>query len=230
MGIHESTWSISTAELRLKRRPFYERPSGKDPRHAFLMLTDETEQVILGEIHVLGRNVKGEIPKTPKSQRVQIFNNIAGCFGMKAPFIKAAKALGGEEYLLYLRAEAGRSQKTLEDLVSRSVVAAGSPEHMLAHWNTALRAGVIINKAAIPYDPLKPFSAPKNCRTGADFLLKSMLIDAHTSHDAHPYDLSRVLPPPPPPPVVQTGVLPLERLLEERQKLYDEIAATFPQV
>lgn len=145
-------------------------PQGR--RHSFLVLTEESgnERHTLAELHFTGKDKNGRHTETGKKP-LNILASLAGYVGLEKMFHKAALNLGFDHAVIKLKGIQTSERSNLEAAHEVGRVE-GPQDEILAIWNKACAAAVVINRANIDFIPFSPkATGPVNCNAGTKAVL-----------------------------------------------------------
>lgn len=175
----DTEFGIEVASVPLEGQSLLERvffPAGR--QHVFMRLRAGTGDGLyrtVSELHFTARNSFGEyVPVSRKP--LNVMANLAGYVGLEKAFCRAVEMirLGGS--IARLKAvQTGPHYDDARDRVQVQGQISGAPQRMMTIWNRACLAALEINRANIPFTPIRMAGTdPANCRSGIRTILDVM--------------------------------------------------------
>lgn len=156
-------------------------PNGRN--HVFMRLREGTGDGLyrtVSELHFTAKNTSGEyVPVSRKP--LNVMANLAGYIGLERTFCRAAEALGLGGSIARLKGvQTGAHYDDARDHVEVHGQISGTPQKMMTVWNRACLAALEINRANIPFTPIRTAGTdPANCRSGIRTILEVMRDEFH---------------------------------------------------
>lgn len=175
----ETEYRIEVASVPLNGTGLLARVLFPDGRHhVFMRLRAGTGEGLyrtVSELHFTAKNPSGQyVPVSHKPMNVMA--NLAGYMGLEQSFCRAAEALGLGGSIARLKGvQTGPHYDDDRDHVQVQGHISGPQQKMMMVWNRACLAAVEINRANIPFTPIRMAGVdPANCRSGVRTILDVM--------------------------------------------------------
>jgi len=178
----DNKWSIySIEELKPERQGLKAALVGKKRAHSFLALVDESKREIVRELHFGGYATDGAVADRYASNPMNILATLADSFGLSQVFKAVSDKAGIGDNLVRLKGVQTGKRRNIDELSAQSLqlCMTDAPEKVLARWNAACKAAVVLNEADIPTLSGETVIRPTvNCRSGTRMALEAMELPA----------------------------------------------------
>lgn len=175
----ESEYRIEVASVPLSGTGLLSRVLFPDGRHhVFMRLRAGAGDGLyrtVSELHFTAKNPSGQyVPVSRKP--LNVMANLAGSMGLEHSFCRAAEAMGLGGSIARLKGvQTGPHYDDARDHVQVQGHISGPQQKMMMVWNRACLAAVEINRANIPFTPIRMAGVdPANCRSGVRTILDVM--------------------------------------------------------